>query len=71
MLMYANMAIDAFQSYKSSWLRTFVSDEQVRDPLQQFVDAQTAFTKQVVKTYWDVTGAAAEAVVAKVFSTKK
>lgn len=71
MLMYADMAIDAIQSTKSTWLKTFVSDEQVRKPLQQFVDAQTAFTKQVAKTYWDVTGAAAEAAVSKVFTSKK
>ncbi len=70
MLMYANMAIDAFQSSKTTWLKTFIVDEQVRTPLQQFVDAQTAFTKQVVKTYWDVTGAAAEAIVSKVFVNK-
>ena len=71
MLMYADMAIDAIQSTKTSWLKTFVTDEQVRKPLQQFVDAQTAFSKQVAKTYWDVTGAAAEAVVSKVFVSKK
>ena len=71
MLLYADMAIDAIQSSKTSWLKTFVSDEQVRNPLQQFVDAQTLFTKQVAKTYWDVTGAAAEVVVSKLFTAKK
>jgi hypothetical protein len=71
MLLYADMAIDAIQSSKSTWLKTFVSDEQVRKPLQQFVDAQTAFTKQVAKTFWDVTGAAAEVAVSKVFTAKK
>lgn len=68
MLMYANMAIDAIQSSKSSWLNQFVQDESLRAPLQQFVDAQTAFTKQIAKTYWDMTGAAAETVVSKLFA---
>lgn len=70
MLMYANMAIDAIQSGKSAWLNQFVQDQSVKAPLQQFVDAQTAFTKQIAKTWWDVTGAAAETVVSKVFTTK-
>ena len=68
MLLYANMAIDAIQSSKSSWLNQFVQDKTIRAPLQQFVDAQTAFTKQIAKTYWDMTGAAAEAVVSKLFT---
>ena len=68
MLMYANMAIDAIQNAKTSWLNTFVKDDTVKTPIQNFVDAQTAFTKQVAKTTWEVTGAAAEAVVSKVFT---
>ena len=70
MLFYANMAIDAIQSGKTSWLNQFVQDESVKKPLQQFVDAQTLFTKQVAKTYWDVTGAAAETLVSIVFTAK-
>jgi hypothetical protein len=62
------MAIDAIQNAKSSWLTAFVKDETVKLPLQNFVEAQTAFTKQVVKTAWEVTGAAAEATVSKVFT---
>ena len=68
MLYYTNMAIDAFQSGKTAWLQTFVKEEQVRKPLQQFVDAQTAYTKQITKTWYDVTGAAAKAMVEKTFS---
>ena len=68
MLMYANMAIDAIQNAKTNWLNTFVKDETVKTPLQNFVEAQTAFTKQVAKTAWEVTGAAAEATVSKVFT---
>lgn len=70
MLLYANMAIDAIQSGKTSWLNQFVQDKSVKEPLQQFVDAQTAFTKQIAKTYWDMTGAIAETTVSKLFKTK-
>jgi hypothetical protein len=70
MLLYANMAIDAVQSGKTAWLNQFVQDKSVKEPLQQFVDAQTVFTKQIAKTVWEVTGAAAETVVSKVFTSK-
>lgn len=68
MLYYANMAIDAFQSGKTTWLNTFIKEESVRKPLQQFVDAQTAFTKQITQTWFDVTGAASKSAVDKLFS---
>lgn len=68
MLYYADMAIDAIQSSKSAWLNTFIKEETVRKPLQQFVDAQTSFTKQITKTWYDVSGAAAKAMVEKTFT---
>ena len=68
---YTNMAIDAIQSSKTSWLNTFVKEDEVRKPLQKFVEAQTAFTKQITNTWYDVTGAATKAIVDKVFSTKE
>ena len=70
MLMYANMAIDAIQSGKTAWLNQYVQDASVRKPLQQFVDAQTDFTKQIAKTCWEVTGSATQAAVGKVFTSK-
>ena len=63
MLMYANMAIDAIQSGKTAWLNQYVQDKSVREPLQQFVTAQTEFTKQIAKTFWEVTGSATQAAV--------
>ena len=71
MLLYANMAIDAIQLGKTSWLKTFVHEESLLTPLQQFVDAQTAFTKQITKTVWEITGAASESLVGKVFTATK
>ena len=70
MLMYANMAIDAIQSGKTAWLNQYVQDKSVREPLQQFVTAQTEFTKQIAKTFWEVTGSATQAAVVKVFTPK-
>lgn len=67
MLFYANMAIDAIQSNKTTWLDTFIKDKDVKAPLQQFVDAQTTFTKQIVKSAWEVSGLAAQNVASKLF----
>jgi len=68
MLFYANMAIDAIQSNKTTWLDTFIQDKSVKEPLQQFVDAQTTFTKQIAKSAWEVSGLAAQTVVSKLFT---
>jgi hypothetical protein len=43
------MAIDAVQNAKTGALKTFVTDESIRKPLQSFVDAQTTFAKEVAK----------------------
>jgi len=67
MLSYANMAIDAIQSGKSSWVNTFIKNESVSKPMQEFISAQSAYTKQVCKTLWDVSGA----VAGNVFKSKK
>ena len=68
MLYITDMAIDAIQSAKTTWLHTFIKEDSVRKPLQEFVEAQTKFTKQVAKSYFEVTGTAAKAVVDKVFT---
>lgn len=67
MLYFANLAIDAIQSGKTSWVNTFVKEESVRLPLQKFVDAQTIFTKQIASTWYDVSGSATKAIVDKLF----
>jgi hypothetical protein len=59
----ANMAIDAVQSAKTTWLQTFIKEDSVRKPLIDFVEAQTKFTKQLAKSYYEVTGSATKAVV--------
>ena len=67
MLSYANMAIDAIQSGKSSWVNTFIKNESVSKPMQEFISAQSVYTKQVCKTLWEVSGA----VAGNVFKSKK
>lgn len=46
---YANQAIETIQNAKSTFLKSVVTDEKFRSPLQAFVDAQTNFAKEVVR----------------------
>jgi len=49
-----NYGISMIQSAKKEWVKHFVKDETVANSLTAFVDAQTEFAKQVVKTGADV-----------------
>lgn len=46
--------IDTVQGSKKYFVSTFITDEKIRKPLNAFVDAQTAFTKQIVKSFTDI-----------------
>jgi hypothetical protein len=46
---YANQFVDTIQTTKSMALKTLVTDEKVRAPMQSFIDAQTTFAKEMVK----------------------
>lgn len=46
----ANYGITLFQNGKKEWTKHFVKDETIRATLDSFVDTQTAFVKQIVKT---------------------
>jgi hypothetical protein len=46
--------IDTVQNGKKYFVSSFVTDETVRKSLNAFVDAQTEFTKQIVKTNNDM-----------------
>ena len=50
-----NTFIDTIQNSKKFFVNSFITDEKVRKPLNAFVDAQTAFTKQIVKSNEEVT----------------
>jgi uncharacterized protein YueI len=46
---YANMFVNTIQDAKSKAVKTMVTDEKIRAPLQSFIDAQTAFAREMVK----------------------
>lgn len=49
-----NAFIDSIQTYKKFYVSSFITDEKIKKALNSFVDAQTAYTKQVVKSFEDV-----------------
>ena len=74
MLQSVNTFIDTIQGAKSQIVKTFVKDETLAKSIQAFVDSQTAFTKQVAKTTFEVATESAKQAVkfdaSKVFTTK-
>jgi hypothetical protein len=42
--------IDTVQGAKKYFVNTFVADKEIQKPLNAFVDSQTEFVKQLVKT---------------------
>ena len=57
-----NSFIDTVQNSKKSFVNAFVTEEKIRKPLTAFVDAQTVFTKQICKSFEDLTTFATEEV---------
>jgi len=47
MLSAINSAIDTFQGAKTQFVKTFVSNDELKKPLQTYIDAQTSFAKKV------------------------
>jgi hypothetical protein len=43
-------AIDAVQTGKKQFVKTFVNNEKIADALNEFIDAQTDYTKKAVGT---------------------
>ena len=74
MLQSVNTFIDTIQGAKTQIVKTFVKDETLAKSIQAFVDSQTAFTKQVAKTTFEVATESAKQAVkfdaSKVFATK-
>jgi uncharacterized protein YoxC len=74
MLQSVNTFIDTIQGAKTQIVKTFVKDETLAKSIQAFVDSQTAFTKQVAKTTFEVATETAKQAVkfdaSKVFATK-
>lgn len=47
MLQAINGAIDNFQGAKTQFVKTFVTNDELKKPLQTYIDAQTSFAKKV------------------------
>jgi hypothetical protein len=52
-MIFIDTFIETLQFAKTNFLNTYVPDSRVRIPLQNFVDAQTAFAKTMTKTVDD------------------
>jgi hypothetical protein len=57
-----NLGINMFQGAKKEWVKQFVKDEKIAESMNSFVDAQTSFAKQVVKTGTDMATAISKEV---------
>lgn len=62
----ADQIIDTIQNGKKYVVTTFVTDEGVRSSLHAYVDTQTEFVKQVVKTGNDIFSYFTESLIKKV-----
>jgi hypothetical protein len=47
--------IDTVQGAKKYFVNTYITDKEIQKPLNAFVDTQTAFVKQIVKTNQELT----------------
>ena len=63
---FADAAIDAVQSTKKNFVNTVVQHKGIADALNQFVDAQTAYTKAAVSA-----GTQAAASIGMIVSSKQ
>jgi hypothetical protein len=60
-----NMWIDMIQNAKKAWVDTWVKDESMSKPLNEFIKVQTEFTKDAMK-HTNAFANAAGAAMAKV-----
>jgi uncharacterized protein YueI len=63
------MFVNTIQDAKSKAVKTMVTDEKIRAPLQSFIDAQTAFAREMVKITESLYSQVSEQ--AEKFTTKK
>lgn len=59
----ASQFIDTVQGAKTSFVDTFIKQKDIAKSLHAFIDAQTAFSKQVVKTTSEVANLATQEMV--------
>jgi uncharacterized protein YueI len=49
MFSHVNTFIDTIQGAKTSTINNLITDKKMREPFQSFIDAQTAFAKEMAK----------------------
>ena len=54
-LYYANSFVDTVQDAKKKVVEQFVSDDKVATPLNQFIEAQRTFTKELNRSIHEIT----------------
>ena len=74
MIQIANTAIDAIQSVKTNFVKNYIPNEELKKPLQTYIDAQTSFAKKVAQEttnfYTTLATAAYNFDAAKAFTIK-
>ena len=61
----ADRFIDTVQDSKKYFVSTFITDDHMKKPLYDFIEAQRDFTKQMVKTSNDVMSLMTDMLVKK------
>jgi uncharacterized protein YoxC len=62
MLQQVNTFIDTIQDAKKQIVKTFVQDKTLAETINEFVESQRTFTKQVAKTTFEVATESAKQV---------
>jgi hypothetical protein len=57
-----DMMIDTIQNAKKAWVSTWIKDEALSKPLNDFIKSQTEFTKLATKSVNEFQNAAGEAM---------
>jgi len=74
MIQFLNMAIDTVQAAKTNFVNTFVTNEEIKKPLQTYIDAQASFAKKLAfetnNFVTTVTHAVSNVDTKKAFATK-
>jgi hypothetical protein len=65
------MAIDTIQNAKLEFLRHTMKDESIKKPLEDFVEAQRKFTKQIAKSGCDLISVGTESMTRFFFGSNK
>lgn len=63
-----DLIIDTIQNSKKQFVNTFVTDKSVAAALNEFVDAQTAYTKQAAKAGTEMLSKLSDVAIKNVYT---